>query len=78
MPSHFASIGMHVETDEEYDALEERIINDTEAFDVPNGRYLRWSSQCGAELWIHLDGESDIIGVTPYFAGTLTRSHRHH
>ena len=69
MPSHFASIGMHLDNPSEYDALFERIIGDTEAFEVPGGRYLKWSSECGAELWIQMNSENDIIGAVPYFAG---------
>ena len=69
MPSHFASIGMHLESPSEYDALIERIISDTEAFEVPDGRYLKWSSECGAELWIQANSKNEVIGATPYFAG---------
>ena len=69
MPSHFASIGMHLDNPSEYDALFERIIGDTEAFEVPGGRYLKWSSKCGAELWLQADKRNRIIQETPYYEG---------
>ena len=60
---------MHVESLSEYDALIERIIGDTEAFEVSDGRYLKWSSECGAELWIQANNRNKIVQATPYFAG---------
>ncbi len=50
-------------------AFANRVADHADVIDVPNGRYLRWSSDCGAEIWIQLDDANDLIGMMPHFAG---------
>ena len=69
MPSHFAAIGTPVDNYDEYVALMDRIAGDAEVFNVSDGYYLRWSSECGAQIWIQINSENEGIGATPYFAG---------
>lgn len=67
MPSHFTSIGFPAETVEEIEALALQIIDLTRTFNCPKGRYLRWASGEGAELWLQMDEDYNLIGVTPFF-----------
>ena len=67
MPSHFTSIGFSAETVEEIEALAFQVIDDTRTFNCPRGRYLRWASGEGAELWLQMDEDYNLIGVTPFF-----------
>ena len=69
MPSHFASIGFHAEAEEEFLALAEQVAADCVTLEVPNGRYLRWTSSCGAELWLQVDRWNELAGMKPHFTG---------
>ena len=67
MPSHYSSIGFPAETVEEIEALALEVIDLTKTFNCPKGRYLRWASGEGAELWLQMDEDYNLIGVTPFF-----------
>ena len=67
MPSHFSTIGMPVESAEDLEQLCERAAEDAEEISCPAGRYIRWSSAQGAELWMQVDNSNELVGVTPYF-----------
>ncbi|MEM7293853.1 MAG: hypothetical protein AAF420_10735 [Pseudomonadota bacterium] len=55
--------------EDDFLAIANRVAEHADAIDIPNGRYLRWSSDCGAEIWIQLDDANGLIGMTPHFAG---------
>ena len=42
---------------------------DAERFLSDIGTYLRWADPSGAELWIQLNAENEVIGVNPHFGG---------
>ncbi|MDT7043088.1 hypothetical protein [Candidatus Nitronereus thalassa] len=67
MPSHFTSIGFPAETVEDIEALAVEVIDATITFNCPKGRYLRWAGGEGAELWLQMDEDYNLIGVTPFF-----------
>jgi len=69
MPSHFSTIGFPVNDESDFLALANRVANDCDAVNVPGGRYLRWASDCGAEIWLQLDRTHNLIGMVPHFAG---------
>ncbi len=69
MPSHFSTIGFPLNSEADFLALANRLAEKSEMIDVPDGRYLRWSSQTGAEIWLQLDSNDDLIGMVPHFAG---------
>jgi hypothetical protein len=69
MPSHFSTIGLPVSDEEEFLALANQVADHTDPIDVDNGRYLRWSASCGAEIWLQLDDANELIGMTPHFTG---------
>lgn len=69
MPSHFSTIGLPIGSEDEFLALAGRVADQCETVEVPGGRYLRWFSECGAELWLQVDCHNDLIGVNPHFSG---------
>jgi hypothetical protein len=69
VPTHFSTIGLSIGSDEELLELVERVMSDAERHATPQGTYLRWADPCGAELWIQLNDENQLIGVNPHFGG---------
>ena len=68
VPSHFSSIGFPLESQEELASLTERLLPEGEEHQTTFGRYVRYASPCGAELWLQVDANDHLVGVTPYFA----------
>lgn len=69
MASHYSSIGFRIDTADDFGQLVEELARDALPIEVRNGRYLRWSSPSGAEIWIQVDGSNGIVGAAPHFAG---------
>src|SRR5262245_3733248 len=69
MASHFSTIGLPVKSQDELLALAERAADDCASLGCPQGRYLRWSSPGGAELWLQVDADNDLVGMNPHFSG---------
>jgi hypothetical protein len=69
MPSHFSTIGLPLQSEEEFVTLANELAAESVRFDVPGGYYLCWSSASGAELWIQVDAEDALIGMNPHFSG---------
>ncbi len=66
--NHFKSIGFSVESDAEIDSLVERFLPEGEEHRTKHGRYFRYASPCGAELWFQVNSNDEVVGLTPYFA----------
>ena len=47
MPNHFSTIGVELQSQEEFFALAKDVAEDCVRLDVPGGYYLRWSSESG-------------------------------
>lgn len=69
MATHFSTIGLSFENDDELIAFIERVMPDAERFPNPYGTYLRWADRSGAELWIQLNADDELVGVNPHFGG---------
>ena len=69
MPSHFSSIGLLVESEDDLRSIVESVGSDSISLPSANGNYFQWASPCGAELWIQANNENEIEGVNPHFAG---------
>ena len=50
-------------------ALAGRLANISEGVPVERGTYLPWSSDSGAEVWLQVDRDGDIVGIAPHFSG---------
>lgn len=69
MPSHFSTIGLPLQSQEEFITLANELAGESVRLDVPGGYYLCWSSESGAELWFQVDEDNDLIGMNPHFSG---------
>ncbi len=69
MPSHFSTIGFPVQDQDDLLSMADQVAEDAKVIEVPEGQYLRWSSECGAEVWLQLDREGQLIGIVPHFVG---------
>jgi hypothetical protein len=69
MSSHLSSIGFPVASHEELVALARRITDDAVRVSTPRGDYVRYRGEGGEELWLQLDHDGDLVGLTPHFAG---------
>ena len=69
MPSHFSTIGMSVNSEEDMLAIAEKASDDSVEIVCKSGHYLKWSSEEGAELWLQIDKKNDLVGLTPSFSG---------
>lgn len=49
--------------------LANRLADKCELIPVKGGRYLQWSSSCGAEAWLQVDRRGELIGMNPHFSG---------
>ncbi len=69
MTSHFSSIGFPVSTTGDLADLAQRVAEDTQDHEVHAGRYLQWADASGAELWLQVDPDDELIGMAPHFRG---------
>jgi hypothetical protein len=69
MPSHFSTIGLPIQSQEEMFDLAVRMIENSYTIEVSEGSYLRWTSGSGAEIWLQVNNENSLVGMTPHFAG---------
>jgi hypothetical protein len=69
VPSHFSSIGIPVSNQEEFVSVVEELAKTAATVQFGKHSYLRWTSRCGAEVWLQTNAVGQIIGANPYFSG---------
>jgi hypothetical protein len=69
MASHFSTIGLPVSSDEDMKALANRVVPLAERLAAPSGAYFRWPDPSGAELWLQVNANNELIGMNPHYAG---------
>jgi hypothetical protein len=70
MPSHFSTIGFDVPTPEAFQSLVNLAAQNGYQLLTENGNaYFHWKTWEGAELWVQVNAENELIGVQPHFAG---------
>src|SRR5215468_3189824 len=69
MASHFSTIGLPVASAEDMNALANRVGPLAEPLAAPNGVYFRWSDPSGAEIWLQVNANNEVIGMNPHYAG---------
>ena len=72
MPSHFSTIGLPIESEQEMLELAKKASEEAREIPCSYGYYLKWSSAEGAELWLHIDNDNNLVGLTPSFSGEST------
>ena len=67
----FSSIGFTLRKEEDILPLANTIDDqsETETFDVELGKYLHWSGECGAEIWVHTNNSGGLWQLKPHFNG---------
>lgn len=69
MASHFSTIGMPTDSMESFHELVLEAIKDVDEWPCSEGRYLRWASVGGGEIWVQVNPQNEINGASPHFAG---------
>jgi hypothetical protein len=69
MPSHFSTIGFPVQTQNEFHDFAVKAFKSGQSTKTDSGTYIQWRENNGAELWVQLDKNNAIIGMTPHFSG---------
>jgi len=69
MTSNFSAIGLPIASEEEMYALVNRVGPLAEELTAPSGAYFRWSDPSGAELWLQVNADNQLIGMNPHYAG---------
>ncbi len=69
MPNHFSTIGMLVDSEEQMSELAQKASENSAEISCRDGHYLKWSSDDGAELWLQIDKNNNLVGLTPSFSG---------
>lgn len=69
MPSHFSAIGIPIHSHADLNALADQIGPLATPIAVAAGTYWRWTSDCGAEVWLQTNTDHELVGMTPYFSG---------
>ncbi|MGF1580216.1 MAG: hypothetical protein ACFCD0_12705 [Gemmataceae bacterium] len=70
MPSYFSTIGFPIQSDEELLNVANAIAQSATPLEVEGGTYLRWSCQSGAEIWLLVNPDHELLAVNPHFMGT--------
>lgn len=60
---------MPITSTEDLGLLAEYAAPSAQEIPAQGGRYYRWSSPEGAELWMQVDEDNELAGVTPFFRG---------
>ena len=69
MASHFSTIGLDIQDQGDLQRLIDQVWDDMESFEVPQGTYHRWRGSGGEEIWLQIDAENKLVGVSPHFTG---------
>jgi hypothetical protein len=69
MASHFSTIGFKLRSQEEFYELAMRAAQQGEALPSSAGEYVRWGDESGAELWIQINHDRQVVGLTPHYKG---------
>jgi hypothetical protein len=67
--SHFSTIGLPVVSAEDMNALAKRVGPLAEPVTAPGGVYFHWSDPSGAEMWLQVNANNELIGMNPHYAG---------
>ena len=69
MPSHFSTLGMAVDGEDELLQLAEVIGPLAQPVGFDGGTYFHWHDPSGAELWLQVNADNEFTGISPHFAG---------
>lgn len=67
--SHLTTVGFHIENDEELKDLLGNAYEKGVPVEAENGLYVHFVDASGAELWIQVNQEKELVGLNPHFSG---------
>lgn len=67
--SNLSNIGFNVDSDEALDALINQVIGRGERITTATGDYVCYSDPSGAEIWLQINAENELVGFNPHFRG---------
>jgi len=67
--SHYANIGFAVHTDEDLNQIVEKAYEEGKPVKSSKGLYVRYLDASGAELWLQVNENKELVGLNPYFQG---------
>jgi hypothetical protein len=67
--SNLSSIGIPIKSNEELSKILFKASKSSDKIDCEYGYYLKWSSKTGAELWIQMNKNDELIGFNPFYNG---------
>ncbi len=71
--SNFSNIGFNISSEQELRNLVEKVYPKSYERNAPNGIYFQYSDPSGAELWIQINNQKEVVGVNPHFNGESIR-----
>ena len=74
--SNLSDIGFGVYTEDEFDALSEKVVALSEVIAVDGGSYAAYRDPSGAQMWYQFDHEDGFMGFNPHYAGQSRRTVR--
>jgi hypothetical protein len=71
MASHYSSLGFAFQSQEHFEEVTADLAGDAEEIPLSDGdrRYLRYTTSSGAELWLQVNDDNELIGAHPHYAG---------
>lgn len=71
--SNLSDIGFPVQNEQDVNVLITETIQYVESIKCPQGFYLRFADESGAEIYLQGNNEQELIGFNPHFAGKSRR-----
>lgn len=71
--SNLSDIGFGIQSEEDFYSLLERAYEKSTPLKTTKGTYFQFSDKSGAELWIQMSKQNELIGVNPHFKGKSKR-----
>ena len=69
MPDRFSTIGFPLQDQSEFADLATHLAAEAQRIPVSGGAYLLWASPGGEQVWLQVDADRNLVGMTPHFAG---------
>ena len=73
MASHFSDIGFETKDESEFMQIAQKAYENGHRIEADKGSYIKWQLKSGAELWLQLNDNEEVIGMTPGFLGESSR-----
>ncbi len=71
--SNLSSVGFHVESEEDLEKLAEKAYELAVPLETSAGTYVYYTEKSGAELWLQLNQNNELVGLNPHFKGKSRR-----